>query len=211
MSNNKGSLEDIHLWDYLLPNYGAKKEISLLDAYTRRELTNRLIIKIDQKDNQAPKFSVIDDISEIYRLPGIHKCINGQWSLRAVIDIDASKEKMKAENINAKNVVFNICCLFVRALYRILDCSWKEIIKESVIMISSDDSKCSYHLLYAPTLLVNYVELKEFTELVYQLTEEKYGKFIDRRLPGQNFCLCLIGSAKKDCVKRLLQFSLDNR
>src|SRR5205085_7413220 len=37
-----------------------------------------------------------------------------------------------------------------------------------------------------------------------------YGKFIDRGLPGQNFCLRLIGSAKKDHVKRILQFSLDN-
>jgi len=143
MSNNKGSLEDIHLWDYLLPNYGAKEGISLLDAYTREELTNRLIIQIDQKDKQAPKFSVIDDISEIYGLPGIHECINGQRPLRAVIDIDASKEKMEAENVNTKNVFFSICCSFVRAF---LDCSWEEIIKGLVIMTSSDDSKCSYYL-----------------------------------------------------------------
>ncbi|RIB01809.1 hypothetical protein C2G38_2229633 [Gigaspora rosea] len=210
MSNNKGSLEDIHLWDYLLSNYGAKEGISLLDAYTREELTNRLIIQIDQKNKQAPKFSVIDNISEIYGLPGIHECINGQRPLRAVIDIDASKEKMEAENINTKNVIFNICCSFVRALYQILDCSWEEIIKGLVIMTSSDDSKCSYHLLYAPTLLVDYQELKEFTELVYRLTGEKYGKFIDRGLPGRNFCLRLIGSAKKDRVKRILQYLLDN-
>ncbi|CAG8497789.1 17483_t:CDS:2 [Cetraspora pellucida] len=169
MSNNKESLEDIHLWDYLLSNYGVKEGISLLDAYTREELTNILIIQIDQKDKQAPKFSVIDNISEIYGLPGIHK-----------------------------------------SLYRILDCSWEEIIKGLVIMTSSDDSKCSYHLLYALTLLVDYQELKEFTELVYRLMGEKYGKFIDRGLPGRNFCLCLIGSAKKDHVKRILQYSLDN-
>ena len=210
MLNNKGSLEDIHLWDYLLPNYGAKEGISLLDAYTREELTNRLIIQIDQKDKQAPKFSVIDNISEIYGLPGIHECINGQRPLRAVIDIDASKEKMEAENVNTKNVFFSICCSFVRALYRILDCSWEEIIKGLVIMTSSDNNKCSYHLLYAPTLLVDYQELKEFTELVYKLTGEKYGKFIDRGLSGRNFCLRLIGSAKKDRVKRILQYSLDN-
>ncbi|CAG8677415.1 3510_t:CDS:2, partial [Ambispora gerdemannii] len=48
MSNNKGSLEDIHLWDYLLPNRGAKEGI----------------------------------------------------------------KKMEAENINTKNVFFNICCSF---------------------------------------------------------------------------------------------------
>jgi len=124
MTDKKGSLEDLHLWDYLLPNREAKSGISLLDAYKRDELTNRLIIQIDQKDNQAPKFSVIDDISEIYGLPGIHECISGERPLRAVIDIDASKEKMEAENVNTKNVFFSICCSFVRALYRILDCSW---------------------------------------------------------------------------------------
>ncbi|CAG8459716.1 640_t:CDS:2 [Cetraspora pellucida] len=170
MSNNKGSLENIHLWDYLLSNYGAKEEISLLDAYTREELTNRLIIQIDQKDKQAPKFSVIDDISEIYGLPGIHECINRQRPLRPVIDIDAFKEKIEAENVNTKNVFFSICCSFVRALYQIFD-----------------------------SLLVDYLELKKFTELVFRLTRKKYKKFIDQGLPGRNFCLCLIGSAKKDC------------
>ncbi|CAG8670421.1 7802_t:CDS:1, partial [Paraglomus brasilianum] len=45
MSNIKGSLEDVYLWDYLLPNYGAKEGISLLDAYTREELVDRLVIQ----------------------------------------------------------------------------------------------------------------------------------------------------------------------
>ncbi|CAH1770497.1 13252_t:CDS:1, partial [Entrophospora sp. SA101] len=39
---NKGSLENVHLWDYLLPNYGAKNGISILDAYKREELANKL-------------------------------------------------------------------------------------------------------------------------------------------------------------------------
>ncbi|CAG8774115.1 23231_t:CDS:2, partial [Cetraspora pellucida] len=151
--------------DYLLPNYRAKEGIN----------------------KQAPKFSVIDDISKIYGLPGIHECINGQWLLRPVIDINASKERIEAENINTKNVFFSICCSFVRALYRILDCSWKEIIKELVIMTLSDDNKCSYYLLYTPALLVDYLELKEFTELVFRLTGEKYKKFINRGLPDRNF------------------------
>ncbi|CAG8441129.1 2589_t:CDS:10 [Scutellospora calospora] len=117
--------------DYLLSNYRAKEGIN----------------------KQAPKFSVIVNISEIYGLPGIHEYINEKRPLRAVIDIDVSKEKIEAENINTKN---------------------EEIIKGLVIMISSDNSKCSYHLLYALTLLVDYQELKEFTELVYKLTGEKY-------------------------------------
>ncbi|RGB23239.1 hypothetical protein C1646_677267 [Rhizophagus diaphanus] len=76
--------------------------------------------------------------------------------------------------------------------------------------MSSDPSKCSYHILYAPALLIDHYELKALTELVYTLTGEKFGKYIDRGLPGQNFNLRLIGLAKKGHVKRILQFSLDN-
>jgi hypothetical protein len=95
-------------------------------------------------------------------------------------------------------------------LYRILDCNWEDILNGLVIATSSDPSKCSYHILYAPALLIDHHELKAFTELVYTITGEKFGKFIDQKLPGQNFNLRLIGSAKKGHVKRILQFSLDN-
>ncbi|CAJ0745405.1 14495_t:CDS:2 [Entrophospora sp. SA101] len=105
MSNNKGSLDDIHLWDYLLPNYGAKEGISLLDAYTREELVDRLVIQVEQ---------------------GV---IINTRPLRPVIDIDASSEKMGLEKVNARDVFICICCSFIRALYRILDCSWEEILK----------------------------------------------------------------------------------
>ncbi|RHZ87770.1 hypothetical protein Glove_30g135 [Diversispora epigaea] len=208
MSNNKGSLEDIHLWDYLLPNDGAKEGISLLDAYTREELADKLVIQVGQ--GEYKKFSIVDNISEVYGISGIHECINGQRPLRAVIDIDASKERMEAENVNARDVFIRICCSFIRTLYRVLDCNWEDIFEGLVIMTSSDSSKCSYHLLYAPALLTDYLELKEFTELVYKLAGEKYGKFIDRGLPGRNFNFRLIGFAKKDRVKRILQFPLDN-
>ncbi|KAF0492588.1 d5-like helicase-primase: PROVISIONAL [Gigaspora margarita] len=136
----------------------SNEEISLLDVYTQEELADKLVIQVEQSDYKkfSVKFSVVNDISKVYEIFGIYEYINGQNLLRPVIDIDAFKEKIETKNVNTKNVFFSICCLFVRALYRILNCSWKEIIKELVIMISSDDSKCSYHLLYTPTLLVNY-------------------------------------------------------
>ncbi|CAI2196338.1 7640_t:CDS:2, partial [Funneliformis geosporum] len=179
MSNDKGSLDYLPIYSFLFPN---EKGSSLYNAYDRDEVDNKLVIKIDQDGDCAPKFSVADDISEVYGLPGIHECINGQKPLRAVIDIDASKEDMETANI----------------------------LKGLVIATSSDSSKCSYHILYAPALLIDHRELKAFTELVYTITGEKFGKFIDRKLSGQNFNLRLIGSAKKGCVKRILQFSLDN-
>ncbi|CAB4460539.1 unnamed protein product [Rhizophagus irregularis] len=127
---------------------------SLYNAYDRSEVENKLVIKIDQDADHAPKFSVADDISEVYGLPGIHECINGQKPLRAVIDIDASQEDMEATGVKAQEIFFRICLSFIRALYRILDCSWEDILNGLVITTSSDPSKCSYHILYAPVRLL---------------------------------------------------------
>ncbi|CAI2171934.1 5364_t:CDS:2 [Funneliformis geosporum] len=207
MSDEKGSLENLPIYSFLFPN---EKGSSLYNAYDRDEVEDKLVIKIDQDDDHAPKFSVADDISEVYGLPRIHECINGQKPLRAVIDIDASKKDMEIADVKGQEVFIRICCSFIRALYRILDCGWKDILRGLVIATSSDHSKCSYHILYAPALLIDHHELKAFTELVYTITGEKYGQFIDQKLPGHNFNLRLIGSAKKGRVKRILQFSLDN-
>ena len=207
MLDEKGSLEYLPIYSFLFPN---EKGSSLYNAYDWDEVEDKLVIKIDQDSDRVPKFSVADDISEVYGLPGIHEFINGQKSLRAVIDIDASQVDMEITGVKVQEVFIRICLSFIRALYRILDCSWKNILNGLVIATSSDSSKCSYHVLYAPALLIDHHELKAFTELVYTLTGEKFGKFIDRRLPGQNFNFRLIGSAKKGHVKCILQFSLNN-
>ncbi|GET00303.1 hypothetical protein GLOIN_2v1477575 [Rhizophagus clarus] len=59
-------------------------------------------------------------------------------------------------------------------------------------------------------LFIDHNELKAFTELVYTLIGEKFGRFIDRGLPGQNFNLHLIGLAKKGHVKRILLSLITN-
>ncbi|CAI2198814.1 965_t:CDS:1, partial [Funneliformis geosporum] len=156
-----GSLDDLPIYSFLFPN---EKGSSLYNAYDRDEVENKLVIKIDQ-DDRAPKFSVADDISEVYALPGIHECINGQKPLRAVIDIDALEEDMKITGVKSNEVFIRICCSFIRALYRILDCGWEDIFNGLVIATSSDFSKCSYHILYAPVLLIDHHELKAFTKL----------------------------------------------
>src|SRR4051794_15140197 len=208
MSDDKGSLDCLPIYSFLFSN---EKGSSLYNAYDRSEVEDKLVIKIDQDGDHTPKFSVADDISEVYGLPRIHECINSQKPLRAVIDIDATQEDMKADGVKPGSIFIQICCSFIRALYQIFDCIWKDILKRLVIATSSDSSKCSYHILYAPALLIDHHELKAFTELVYAITGEKFSKYIDRGLPGQNFNLRLIGSTKKGRVKRILQFSLDNR
>ncbi|GBB90263.1 hypothetical protein RclHR1_17160003 [Rhizophagus clarus] len=206
MSDEKGSLEYLPIYSFLFPN---KKGSCLYNTYDRNEVKNKLVIKIDQ-DDQTPKFSVADDILEVYGLPGIHECINGQKPLRAVININTTQEDMEVNGVKSDSVFIRICCSFIRALYRILDCDWEDILKGLVIATSSDSSKCSYHLLYALTLLIDHNELKAFTELVYTLTGEKFGRLIDRGLPGQNFNLRLISLAKKDHVKCILLSSITN-
>ncbi|CAB4431797.1 unnamed protein product [Rhizophagus irregularis] len=165
MSDDKGSLDCLPIYSFLFPN---EKGSSLYNAYDRSEVENKLVIKIDQDADHAPNFL----------LPITF--------LKAVIDIDASQEDMEATGVKAQEVFFRICLSFIRALYRILDYSWEDILNGLVIATSSDPSK------------------------LYTITGEKFGKYIDRGLPGQNFNLRLIGSAKKGRVKRILQFSLDN-
>src|SRR3954451_7252345 len=186
MSDNKGSLDCLPIYSFFFSN---EKGSSLYNAYDRSEVKNKLVIKIDQDADHAPKFSVANDISEVYGLPGIHECINGQKPLRAVIDIDATQEDMEANGVKPSSVFIHICCSFIRALYQILDCSWEDILKGLVIATSSDSSKCSYHILYASTLLIDHYELKAFTELVYAITGKKFSKYINRGLPGQIFNL----------------------
>ncbi|RGB23925.1 hypothetical protein C1646_676760 [Rhizophagus diaphanus] len=103
-------------------NNFSSKGSSLYNAYDQNEVEDKLVIKIDQ-DNQASKFSVADDISKVYGLPRIHECINDQKPLRAVIDINATQEDLEANRVKPSSVFFHICYSFIRALYRILDCS----------------------------------------------------------------------------------------
>ncbi|PKK41087.1 hypothetical protein RhiirC2_805047, partial [Rhizophagus irregularis] len=105
MSDEKGSLEDLPIYSFLFPN---EKGSSLYNAYDRDEVEDKLVIKIDQDDDHAPKFSVADDISEVYGLPGIHECINSQKPLRAVIDIDASKKDMEIADVKGQEVFIRI-------------------------------------------------------------------------------------------------------
>ncbi|CAI2188563.1 19_t:CDS:2, partial [Funneliformis geosporum] len=121
MSNDKGLLECLPIYSFLFLN---EKGSSLYNAYDR------------------------NDISEVYGLPGIHECINGQKSLKAMIDIDASQEDMKIADVKTQKNIFN----------------------GLIITTSSDISKYSYHILYISAFLIDHHELKAFTELVYTIT-----------------------------------------
>ncbi|RGB27708.1 hypothetical protein C1646_768747 [Rhizophagus diaphanus] len=92
MSYDKGSLDCLPIYLFLFPN---EKGSSLYNAYDRSEVENKLVIKIDQDADHAPKFSIADDISEVYGLPRIHE---------SMIDIDAPQEDMEATDVKAQEL-----------------------------------------------------------------------------------------------------------
>ncbi|CAI2173611.1 1625_t:CDS:2 [Funneliformis geosporum] len=63
----------------------------------------------------------------------------------------------------------------------------EDIFNGLIIATSSDFSKCSYHILYTSALLIDHHELKAFTELVYTITGEKFSRFINCKLPDNNW------------------------
>ncbi|CAI2186256.1 15951_t:CDS:1 [Funneliformis geosporum] len=119
MLDDKDLLKYLPIYSFLFPNV---KGSSLYNAYDQNKVKDKLVIKINQ-DDQTPKFSVANNISEVYGLSGIRECINGQKPLRAVINIDATQKDMKANRIKPNSVFIYIYCSFIRALYHILDYS----------------------------------------------------------------------------------------
>ncbi|PKK57497.1 hypothetical protein RhiirC2_797914 [Rhizophagus irregularis] len=78
MSNDKGSLDCLPIYSFLFSN---EKGSSLYNAYDRDEVENKLVIKIDQDADWAPKFSVADDISEVYGLHWSKLMLSGTYHL----------------------------------------------------------------------------------------------------------------------------------
>ena len=85
MSDEKRLLKHLLIYLFLFSN---KKEFNLYNIYDWNEVEDKLVIKIDQ-DDRALKFSIADNISKVYSLSKIHKCINSQKLLKIVIDINA--------------------------------------------------------------------------------------------------------------------------
>src|SRR5581483_7217919 len=67
---------------------------------------------------------------------------------------------------------------------------------------SSSADKCSWHIVYKYARFVDYRDLRGFVEKVANRIGKPYSEFIDIGLYKSRFSLRLIGSAKKDRVKR---------
>ena len=58
-----------------------KNDTALLDAYQPEEIHSQYIIRMAGKG-----YTVIDNPSEVYRIPDTHECIDGNQPLRLIID-----------------------------------------------------------------------------------------------------------------------------
>ncbi|CAI2193433.1 9439_t:CDS:2, partial [Funneliformis geosporum] len=55
--------------------------------------------------NQVPKFSITNDISEVYSLPRNYECINDQKPLRVIINIDALQEDIEITDVKIQKEI----------------------------------------------------------------------------------------------------------
>src|SRR5205814_16072 len=71
-----------------------------------------------------------------------------------------------------------------------------------VLANSSNDNKCSWHIVYPYARFIDYRDLEGFVEKVADRVRKPYSEFIDIGLYKSRFSLHLLGSAKEDRVKR---------
>ncbi|CAI2183383.1 6058_t:CDS:2 [Funneliformis geosporum] len=118
MSNDKSSLDYLLIYSFLFLN---KKVSSLYNAYDWDEVDNKLVIKIDQDGNCAPK---------------------------AVIDIDASQEDMEIFSVKIQEKILE--GLIIATSLNSNKCSY-HILYASALLIDHCELKASTKLVYTIT------------------------------------------------------------
>ncbi len=79
-----------HIYFQYLSN--SKDDVTFLDTYHPEEIFDKYIVWVSEKG-----FTVVDHLSEVYGLPDIHECIDGNLPLRLVLDIDV---RQKPDSMN---------------------------------------------------------------------------------------------------------------
>ena len=191
-----------HMYFQYLSNN--KNDISLLGAYHPEEIYSKYIVRVSGKG-----FTVVNYPSEVYGLPDTHKCIDGNLPLRLVLDIDArqNSDPMKPElpsldesKISREDLLSRILIACADIIYS--DLKHFVILNAFTLASSSSADKCSWHIVYKYARFVDYRDFRGFVEKVANRVGKPYSEFIDIGLYKSRFSLRLIGSAKKDRVKR---------
>src|SRR6266542_3670842 len=192
---------DLTYFQYLS---NSKDDVALLDTYHPEEIFDKYIVQVSGKG-----FTVVDHPSEVYGLPNIHECIDGNLPLRLVMDIDARQKpdpmnpalpSLDGYKISRKDLLSKILIACADIIYS--DLNHFIILNAFALASSSNTNKCSWHIMYPYARFIDYRDLKGFVEKVTDRVRKPYSEFIDIGLYKSHFSLRLLGSAKEDRVKR---------
>ncbi len=102
--------------------------------------------------------------------------------------------------ISRNNLLSRILITYADILYSDL----KHIITLDAFTLasSSNSDKCSWHIICSDVCFIDYRDLRGFVKKVADRVEKLYSEFIDLGLYKSRFSLQLLGSVKKDRVKR---------
>jgi hypothetical protein len=181
-----------------------KNKISLLGAYHPEKIFDKYIVQMVGKG-----FTIIDHPSEVYGLPNIHECIDGNLPLRLVLNIDARQysDSMNPKLPSLDGYKISREDLLSRILIACADIIYSNlkhfiILDTFALASSSNTDKCSWHIMYPYAHFIDYRDLKGFVEKVADRVGKPYSEFIDIGLYKSRFSLWLLGLAKEDRVKR---------
>ena len=143
-----------------------KNDISLLGAYHPEEIYSKYIIRVAGKG-----FTVVDHLSEVYGFPNTHECIDGNLSLRLVLDIDARQysDSMNPElpsldeyKISREDLLSRILIACADILY--FDLKHLAVLNAFALASSSNTNKCSWHIIYPYACFIDYRDLRGFVK-----------------------------------------------
>ncbi|POG78370.1 hypothetical protein GLOIN_2v1766843 [Rhizophagus irregularis DAOM 181602=DAOM 197198] len=176
-----------HIYFQYLSNN--KNDISLLGAYHPEEIYLKYIVRVAEKG-----FTVVNHPSEVYGLPDTHECIDGSLPLHLVLNIDARQKpdlmnpelsSLDRYKISREDLLSRILIACVNIINT--DLKHFAILGAFVLVSSSNDNKCSWHIIYPYARFIDYRDLKGFVEKVADKVGKPYSKFIDIGLYKSRF------------------------
>jgi len=186
--------------------------MALLEAYHPEEIFDKYIIWVAEKG-----FTLVDHPSEIYGLPDSHECINGNLPLHLILDIDVRQkpDSMNSElpfldkyKISRNDLLSKILIACIDIIYS--DLKHLITLNDFTLASSSNNDKCSWHIIYPLAYFIDYRDLRGFVKKVTDRVRKPYSEFIDLTLYKSHFSLQLLGSAKGDRIKRPAISSVKN-
>ncbi|CAG8539167.1 40_t:CDS:2, partial [Scutellospora calospora] len=184
-----------------------------LDTYHSEKIFDKYIIQVAEKG-----FTIVDYLSEIYRIPDTHKCIDENLPLHLILNIDTRQypdltnpelPSLDKYKISRKDLLSRILITYTNILY--FDLKYFVILNTFTLASLSNTNKCSWYIVYNYVYFINYRDLRSFVEKVADRVRKPYSEFIDIELYKSHFSLRLLGSTKEDRVKRSAISSVKKR